>query len=589
MVNRLILKSKKIVTGPQSSIFSAATIIMIMVLASKFLGFVRQRTLFTYFSPADTDLFLAAFELPDLIFEVFVYGILSAAFIPVFSKYLSRGKEKEAWHVAVSSLNLLLVVFGLFALLVFVFAGPLYSLITGGFVKGVVGADGGFTKDQVAIVVSISRLLLVAQLFFVISSFLTGVLESFKRFLIPALAPLLYNLGIIFGIVFLSPTLGIYGPAVGVLIGALAHLVVQLPLARHLGFRMKFVLDLRHPGVKKMIKLSIPRVIELAFLQLRRVAWLFLASLFVGGFTYLKSADMIQAFPVGVFGLSLAKAAFPTLSQQAGTKDMEGFRKTFVSTLNQIFFLVIPFTAFMVVLRIPVVRLVFGTQQFDWNSTVQTGYALSAFAVGIFAYAGSLLVSRSFYALQDTKTPVIFSILSVVVNVILAFVLVLGFGTGTWGIALSYSVAGILLFIPIISILIRRIKLNSLEIAIPFAKMLAASGFASILMFLILKIFDRSVWIKRLSFMGSIESAKIIPFETFVLDTRFTVNLLILTIVVVLVGSVAYVGASIALGTREVWTTFGFIRRILVKQKIAPIPKDESEIVSPPHSDTGSV
>ena len=200
MVNKLILKSKKLLTAPQSSIFSAATIIMIMVTASKFLGFIRQRTLFTFFSPADTDLFLAAFELPDLIFEIFVYGILSAAFIPVFSKYLSRGKEKEAWHVAISSLKLLLVVFAIFALLVFVFANPLYSLITGGFAKDAVGASGGFTDAQVSVVVSISRLLLLAQMFFVISSFLTGVLESFKRFLIPALAPILYNLGIIFGI-----------------------------------------------------------------------------------------------------------------------------------------------------------------------------------------------------------------------------------------------------------------------------------------------------------------------------------------------------------------------------------------------------
>lgn len=589
MVNKLISKSKKLLTAPQSSIFSAATIIMVMVMASKFLGFVRQRTLFTFFSPADTDLFLAAFELPDLIFEIFVYGILSAAFIPVFSKYLSRGKEKEAWHVAVSSLNLLLVVFAIFALLVFVFANPLYSLITGGFVKGLVGAEGGFTDAQVSVVVSISRLLLIAQIFFVMSSFLTGVLESFKRFFIPALAPVLYNLGIIFGIVFLSPSLGIYGPVVGVLIGALAHLLVQLPLARHLGFRMKLVLDLRHPGVRRMIKLSIPRVIELVFLQFRRIAWLFLASLFVGGFTYLKSADLIQALPIGVFGLSLAKAAFPTLSQQAGTKDMDGFRNTFVSTLNQVFFLVIPFAAFMIVLRIPVVRLVFGTQQFDWNSTVQTGYTLSAFAIGIFAYAGSLLVSRSFYALQDTRTPVVFSIISVIANVALAFILVLGFGTGTWGIALSYSIAGILLFVPLISILIKRIKLGSSEIIIPFVKMLASAGFASVLMFLILKIFDRSVWIKRLSFLGSIESAKVIPFETFVLDTRFTVNLIVLTFVVVLVGTIAYISASVALGTKEVWTTFGFIRRILVKRKIAPVPRDESEIVSPPPSDASNV
>jgi len=410
MVKGILSRGKNLITNPSSSIFSAAGVIMLMIVLSKVLGFVRQRTLFTFFAPEQTDLFLAAFELPDLIFEVFVFGILSASFIPVLSGYFSKGQSKTAWHVVATSLNAMLLLFTALSFVLFIFAKPLYSLLAGDLTKGIIGVGGGFSASQIETVSTMARILLVAQIFFVISSFMTGILETKKHFLIPAVAPVFYNLGIILTTIFFSSSLGLYAPTIGAVVGAFAHFAVQVPFAFRLGFRPKFVLDLAHPGVRKLAKLASPRIIELGFLQIRRFVWLFLASVTTGGFTFLRSADLLQTLPVGIFGMSIAKATLPTLSEQSSKGDIKNFRNTFVTTINQIMFLVIPFSVFLAVLRVPVVRLVFGAERFDWAATVNTGQVLSAFVIGTFAYAGNLIVTRSFYALQDTKTPVFFSI-----------------------------------------------------------------------------------------------------------------------------------------------------------------------------------
>ncbi len=582
MVRKLIKNRKSILFAQQASVLSAASIIMLTVVVSKILGFVRQRVLFTHFTPAETDLFLAAFELPDILFEVLVFGALSAAFIPVFSKYIRTKDKEKGWEMVSGSLTILLTVYIVLSALVFIFARGAYGFLAGNFFKDLIGIGGGFSQDEVQTVVSLTRILLFSQLFFVVSSVMTGILESHKRFLFPAIAPLIYNLGIILGTVFLAPIYGLYGPIIGAFIGAIGHLLVQAPVAYHLGFRFKLKWNIDHDGVRELFKLAGPRVLELSVFQIKRIVWLFLGSLTVGGFTYLKSADLLQTLPVGVFGVSLAKAALPTLSQQAGEKKNKEFKRTFFTALNQILFLVVPISAFLVVLRIPLVRLVFGADQFDWTATVSTSYALSAFAIGSSAYAASLLVTRAFYALHDTRTPVSISVASVIINAVLGFVLVLGLQTGTWGIALSYSIAGILQFLALITILLRRLKASYKRFITPLSKMIVASAITGFTMRVVLRLFDRSVWVKQLSFLSSQEAIQSIPFERFVLDTRYTVNLFILTIIVSLLGITEYLLIQILLKSDEVWAFFGFVRRLTVKRSISPIPEKEVEQVAPP-------
>lgn len=587
-MNNIIKRGKNLFLSPQTSILSAATLIMAAVIAAKLIGFVKQRVLFTFFSPEETDLLFAAFELPDTLFEILVFGVVSAAFIPVFSSYISRKKEESGWHMATSSLSIVLFTYLFFGTLVFIFARPLYSLLAGGAVKGNLGIEGGFSPNEVKMVVSMSRVLLVSQIFFVVSSFMTGILESYKRFLAPSIAPLLYNLSIIAGTILLAPKFGLYAPVAGAFMGAFLHLSIQIPLAFHLGFRPRISFDYKDRGVKKLLRLSVPRIFELSIFQIKRFVWLFLGSLVSGGFTYLKSADLLATLPIGVFGMSMAKAALPTLSRQAGAKDMKAFNKTLFTTLNQIVFLVLPLSVYMVVLRVPIVRLVFGATQFDWPATVETGRVLSAFAVGMFAYASSLLVTRAYYALEDTKTPVTISVISVILNALIAFYLVLVVDSGTWGIAFSYALAGVVQITLLITILIRRLGVGYSNILVPFFKILVASVVSGALMYVLVKLLDESVWNQGLSFLGQIDLPEGTNVARYTVDTRYTFNLLFLTGFVSLWGFALYVVLLKIMKSHEVESFIGFAKRILIKRKISPIPAKEKETVTPPPTDTGA-
>lgn len=573
MFNKIISKSKKIFTGPQTSVLSAASVIMIMVVASRVLGLIRQRTLAYFFAPGDLSLFFAAFRLPDMIFEVLVFGTFASAFIPVFTKTLKKGNSK-AWETAGIVVNIGLVIFALLAVISALFADNIYTVFA-----------PGFDADQRGQIVKIARILFTAQAFFVVSYVLTGALESLRRFLVPALAPLFYNLGIIVGTILLFPKLGLLAPAVGVFLGAASHLLIQLPLALKLGFRFGSVI-LPNKQVKEIGKLAAPRVIELAFLQISKTVELFLSSLIsTAAYTYFTFGNTLQLLPVGLFGVSIAKAAFPTLASQADSPSK--FHKTLTSSLYQIVFLVIPIATILIVLRIPIVRLVYGTEIFSWEATVQTGKVVSAFAVGIVFQAASALLARGFYARSDTKTPVIVSICSILIIVIANFLLISGFSLPVWGLAAAFSVGSFFQAVTLYYLINKRLDERfSLKVLLPFVKSVIAGFGSGAVMFFLVKIFDRSVWVKRLSFLGAIESTKVIAFERFVLDTRYTVNLLVLTVFVSIVGGLIYLGLSVILKNREVYTFIGLVRRIIVKRKVAPIPEEEQEPVAPTPTDT---
>lgn len=573
MVSKIIAKSRKILTAPQVSVLSAATIIMLMIVASRILGLVRQRTLAHFFVPGELSLFFAAFRLPDLVFEVLVFGTFSSAFIPVFTQSLKKGNHK-AWKAAATIVNIGLVMFIGLALLLGSSAGLLYSVFAPGF--------SGAERETIA---SLAKVLFAAQGFFVISYVLTGVLESLRRFLIPALAPLFYNLGIIFGTIVFAEKLGLYAPAVGVVIGAVCHFLIQLPLAVKLGFRFIFSFSLTDE-VKKIGRLAAPRIVETFFLQISRTAELFFSSLIsTAAYTYYTFGSTLQLVPVGLFGTSIAKAALPTLAREADYP--EKFRKTLFSALYDMAFLIIPVATVLIILRTPIVRLVYGTDIFGWEATVQTGYVLSAFAVGVFFQAGASILARSFYALQDTKTPVLVSIASIILIILCDFLFIRILKVGVWGLAAAFSIGSFIQATALFYLMGKRLgRTNFLKSILPIVKSTAAALGSGVAMYLILKIFDRSVWVKRLSFLGKIEATKKIDFESFVLDTRYTVNLLVLTAVVAAVGVIVYLGISVILRSEQFWNFSRLLRRVFLKHKVTPIPQKESEPVAPTPTDT---
>lgn len=522
----ILRKVRDFLYARQVDVLSAAMVLGASVLVSRVLGLVRDRFLAHYFGGEEIALYFAAFRFPDTLFEILVLGALSAAFIPTFVSYISKRKEEEAWRVTSVVLNLALILFVFLAVLVFVFAFPLSRAIA-----------PGFSGSEVFLMARLTRILLLAQGFFILSFFLTGALKSYQRFLVPALAPILYNLGIIAGIILLSETAGVYAPVWGAVFGAFLHLAVQLPLAVRLGFRPSFSLDYSHPGVKKIVRLAAPRVLEIGFLQLLKVSDLFFASLVsTAAYAYLTFAQHLEMIPVSLFGLSLADAALPILSYQREKSSQ--FREIFLTTFRRILFLTFPMAVAFVVLRIPLVRLAFGAARFDWQSTVLTGYTLSMFALGIVGQALTLYFVRAFYALHDTIVPVVVGVADVVLNIALSAYFILILRLPIWGLALAFAISALIQAAVLGVLLLKRTSITLREFVVPMLKMGTASILSGSVMYFVLKVFDRSAWDQRLSFLGELALPE--RFEFFVLDTRYTANLLLLTVMVAVIGAVIY-------------------------------------------------
>lgn len=572
-MNDLLQKGKKILNSQQNTVLSAATLIMVMIVASRVLGLVRQRVLANYFTPGDLSLFFAAFRLPDTIFEVLVFGTFSSAFIPVFTKALKDG-EKRAWEIAGRVVTIGLVIFACAAIIFSIWAPQIYSVIAPGF--------GLKETEQIS---NLARILFAAQGFFVISYVLTGVLESLRRFLVPALAPLFYNLGIIFGTIFLTPYFGLMAPAMGVVIGAFIHFIIQYPLSRKLGFR--FVWDFKpDEGVKKIGELALPRVIDLAFDQIGKTTELFLSSLISqASYTFYIFANTLQLLPVTLFGTSLAKAVLPMLSRADG--DKKEFRRILKIAVFQAIFLTTPMAVALIVLRIPIIRLIYGTKIFDWDATLQTSMVLSVYAIGITTQTLMSILSRAFFSLHDTKTPVRISFIGLGLLVVGDFLLVKGFGLPVWALAASFSFSTFVEAIILLILIDKRIGaiVNKKFFAHLFKILVgaAASGFS---MFFLLRIFDRSVWVKRLSFLSGFEVMSTFPFQKFVLDTRYTGNLLILTALTLFLGVAVYFAVALILKIDEASYFINVIKKFLVRRVIPGIPTKEQEPITPITPDT---
>lgn len=438
-----------------TTILSAATIIGIASLASRILGMLRDRILAHSFGAGDDlDIYFTAFRLPDLLYNILIVGVISAAFIPVFSEYLTEKKIRAGWDLASSLINILLLLLISVSVILYFLMPWLINIIA-----------VGFDKQKMHMTVELSRIMLLSPLFFAISNVLSGLLNSFKKFLVYAFAPIMYNVGIIFGALFLIEPFGVHGVAIGVVIGAFLHFAIQVPSALRVGFVYRPIIRLSN-GVKKLLKLMIPRTIGLAAFQLNLLASTTIAStLTVGSVTIFNFANNLQSLPVGIFGVSFAIAAFPALSQEASRKNYSFFIRLFSSTFRRIVFFIVPASVLLLLLRAQVVRIILGSGAFDWEDTIFTARTLGFFAVSLFAQSLIPLIARSFFAIQDTKTPVTISVISMVINIFLSFFLSHGWhlfhGFGIVGLAIAFSIAS---FFNLIALLIFfHYKMGSLD------------------------------------------------------------------------------------------------------------------------------
>jgi len=435
-----------IINSKSKTITSAAVILGAASLVSRLLGLIRDRILAGTFGAGDQlDIYYAAFRIPDLVFSLLVMGAISAGFIPVFVDYLQKDKDR-AWYLANSILNLMIFFLALICLILVIFAPWIMKLVA-----------PGFSDQKLAITVQLTRIMFLSPFFLGLSAVLGGILQSFRRFLVYSLGPIMYNLGIIFGIIFLVPPFGLLGLAYGVAIGAFFHMVIQIPTAYLSGFRWKPIIDFRFQGVKRIFKMMPPRIINLAFHQATVLVMTIIASfLAIGSIAVYSLSYNIVSFPLGIFGVSFALAAFPNLSQAAQNKDKKSFIKVFSATVQKILFLIIPAALVFIIFRKLIVKLILGTGQFGLGDIALTSQALGYFSIGLFAEALILLFLRGFFAWEDTKTPLIIGSLAIVVRLSSAWYL--SSFMGVPGLALGFSIGSIFYFI-LLSVALRR-KLN---------------------------------------------------------------------------------------------------------------------------------
>jgi putative peptidoglycan lipid II flippase len=318
-----------------------------------------------------------------------------------------------------------------------------------------------------------------------------GILNTFRRFGVPALAPTMFNLGMIAGGLFLSPYFDppIIGMALGVLLGGFGQLAIQLPTLRKIGFKYRFKINLRHPGVKRILLLMAPATLGLASTQVNIFVNTLIASLLPqGSVSYLNYSFRLMQFPIGVFGVAVATVTFPIISAYAAKKEMGEVLSTFSSSLKLVFFLTIPSAVFLAVASKPVISVLFQHGRFNYLDTIATSQALIFYCIGLFAYSSVRLTASSFYSMGDTKTPVKTSAVAVGVNIVLNLLLM--HPMGFRGLALAASIAAMTNLFLLLFILDKRIgPLDRKGISITFSKILSSAVLMGTTIWIYLKYF----------------------------------------------------------------------------------------------------
>lgn len=413
------------------TLIGAAVIVGVFSFVSRIMGLLRDRILAGTFGAGYTlDVYYAAFKIPDFVFNLIVVGALSASFIPIFTKHFANSEEKkEAWKFTNNTLHL--IGFGMLfiAILILIFSNTVAGLIA-----------PGFSEEKRAAVALFMRIMIFAQVFLSISLIYGSVLQSLRKFFLYSLAPIFYNLGIILGAVLFVKWMGPIGLAVGVVFGGMLHFLSQWIGLRGTGYRYRFSFDWKDSDTRKMIKLTGPRMIGIGMNQILFLILTILAStLGTGSVTIFQFAYNIEFFPVGIFGVSYAIAAFPSFSEHLANMRLKDFHEVFGSTVRQIFFFLIPMTVIFLLLRAQIVRLVVGAGAFDWNATIATADTLAFFALVFIPQSLVYVLARAFFALHDTVTPLAAGFTAALLGMISGFLFTKTFGVV--GLAIAFAIA----------------------------------------------------------------------------------------------------------------------------------------------------
>ncbi len=474
----------------QNSILSAAAIITAANIISSLSGLIRQRILLGQFFDTDVsqkayEAFLIAFQVPDMLFQLIAVGAISAAFIPIFSK-LKNTNPDTAFQMSSVILNYLMLTFLILGSIVF-FAAPYITEYRTG---------DQFTPEQIQIVINLTRMMVIGQFFFAISSVFSATLQSYQRFIIPSLAPIIYNLGIVLGTYLFADQFGIYAAGIGVIMGAFFHMLIQMPSAFRIGSRYRFTFDLNVPGVKPLLRMAPPRILTIGINEIQNLSLGYFATTLGNlSFVVIKLALSLMTIPIRLFGVPISQASLPFLSEESQHSDLQHFRRLVVQSIHQIAFLAFPASVLLLILRLPIVRLAFGTANFPWERTVETGWAVAIISVSVAAQAMVQLLVRAFYALRDTRTPFYITLFSVAVYLAGSAIFVYYTPWEVYGLAFMTTLAAIIELFLAIFFLHRRVGgFNSSDFWMPQAKMILASFLMAVFLYLPFRIFDELIF-----------------------------------------------------------------------------------------------
>ncbi|HEV8535639.1 MAG TPA: murein biosynthesis integral membrane protein MurJ [Candidatus Limnocylindria bacterium] len=521
------------------SVARASAIMIATLIASRVLGWLRLSVIGANFGETpELDAFWAAFKIPDAIFGLVVAGALASAFIPVFTGYLAREREEEAWHVASSVLNAVLLLLVGFSTVMLV-AAPLVVPVIAPF------------RDprQVELAIELTRLMLLSPIFMGLSSLTTGILNSYRQFLSGATAPLVYNAVIILFTVFASPFLKIHAVAVGVVVGALFMWLVQLPELTFRRTRYSLSLDFAHRGVRDVLRLAGPRTLALGAVQIVFFVDTYLASgMREGSLTALVYAFQLMLLPLGVFSIAISAAVFPTLSHYASLGQVSRMRDAVQQAIRWILFLTLPTAILMIVLRRPIVNLLFEYGSFGPAAREATQAAFLFYSLGLAGHALVQILARVYFASRDTTTPLALTLISIGLNVVLAVLLAPILFIN--GLALANSIATLVEAGLLLALLTPRVRLRLVGLGFSSLKQVCASLLMGVAMFGFIRVTN-------------------LPFD--LLEDPAKPVLLLQTILAVAVGGFVYVAAAYVLRIGELGEILAVVRaRLRRNAAIAP-------------------
>ena len=526
------------------SITRSAILIATMGLASRALGLVRDRILAAKFGAGDVlDAYYTAFKIPDLIYNLLILGALSAAFIPVFSSLVSKKEKKqEGWQLVNTMLSVGSVFVVVVSVIIFIFTDFFVGLIA-----------PGYDDEKREMVIQMTRIMMISPIILGISGIFGGILNSFKKFFFYSLSPIFYNLGIIFGASVLSIYFGYLGLAFGVVIGALLHLLVQLPEVRRCGFRPKINFDWNNKYFRKVIRLMIPRTLGIATTQINLIVIVVLSStLPSGSLAVFNFANNLQSVPLGLFGISFAVASFPVLAQLWAHNKVDEFVDRLTGTMKKIIFFVIPISALIYALRAQIVRVALGTGEFNWEDTSLTFETLGIFTVSLCAQSLIPLLARSFYAIHNTKIPFFTGVFSGALNIVLAMLFIKS--GGILGLVTAFTIANIVNALLLFFLL--RVKIGKIK----------KQG--------VIRLFGK-IMLSTITMLVVIQALKgLIGTEPFG-ATQTLLGVFAQLSVAITGGIISFVGISWLLGVQELGHFARAIHKKIVAKKVVPGARDE--------------